>query len=183
MRRVILAAALAATFCLPQTSHAQTGGAGAQGGPPATGSPRAGEETTEGPASEDPQVELARLRAEVDRLRAELGRANGARDSGEEESTGMGGSGTQPDSEARPVASALFEGRVKRVSKRSIEVIDHETGEPYVLRVTEDTRARRGNRSIPVTRIREGSEVRAAFDLISGDTYARQIDVLRKRRR
>lgn len=80
------------------------------------------------------------------------------------------------------MASAIFEGRVRSVSKKAIEVIDYETGEPYVLRVTEDTRARRGERRIPVTGIREGSEVRASFDLISGDTYATQIDVLRRGR-
>jgi hypothetical protein len=131
-----------------------------------------------GPASEDAQVELARLRAEVDRLRAELDEAKGVRRSGREEETGTGGSGEQREQEARPIASAIFEGRVRNVSRRSIEVIDRETGEPYVLRVTKDTRARSGNRRIPVTRIREGSEVRASFDLISGDTYATQIDVL-----
>jgi hypothetical protein len=136
-----------------------------------------------GPASEDPEVELARLRAEVDRLRAELAEAKGVRSEGRKEETGTGGSGAQPEQETLPVASAILEGRVKNVSRRFIEVIDRETGLPYVLRVTEDTRARRGNLRIPVTRIREGSEVRAAFDLISGDTYAKQIEVLRKTRR
>jgi hypothetical protein len=123
------------------------------------------------------------LRAEVDRLRAELKDTKGVRRSGGKEETGTGGSGTQREQEARPIASAIFEGRVKNVSRRSIEVIDRETGEPYVLRVTENTRARSGNQRISVTRIREGSEVRASFDLISGDTYATQIDVLGKRRR
>ncbi len=146
-------------------------------------SPRAEEETREGPASEDPEVELAKLRAEVDRLRAELADAKGVRSGDKGEQTGTGGSGAQPEQEAQPIASAIFEGRVKNVSKQSIEVIDHETGEPYVLRVTGDTRARSGNRRIPVTRISEGSEVRASFNLIAGDTYATQIDVLGKRRR
>jgi hypothetical protein len=127
-------------------------------------------------------VELARLRAEVDRLREELN-AKGARRGSKKEETGTGGSGTQREQEARPIASAIFEGRVRNVSSRSIEVIDRETGEPYVLRVTKDTRARSGNQRIPVMRIREGSEVRASFDLISGDTYATQIDVLGKVRR
>lgn len=158
-------------------------GRGGAGGDIATSSPRAGEQTTVGPASEDAQVEVARLRAEVDRLRAELNEAKGARRSSKKEEKGTGGSGTQREQEARPIASAIFEGRVKNVSGRSIEVIDRETGEPYVLRVTRDTRARSGNQPIPVTRIREGSEVRASFDLISGDTYATQIDVLGQGRR
>jgi hypothetical protein len=207
MRRVILAAALAATFCLSQTSLAQAvqnqpqgtpGGAaagqtamgtgeqapGVAPGPDiATSSPRAGEQTAVGPSSEDAQVELARLRAEVDRLREELKDAKGARRSVKKEESGTGGSGTQRAQEAQPIASAIFEGRVKSVSRRSIEVIDRETGEPYILRVTKGTRARSGNQRIPVTGIREGSEVRASFDLISGDTYATQIDVLGQRRR
>jgi len=257
MRKVILAAALAATFCLSQTSHAQQGGGGAGSGAPAGGaggqgasgggqtfqgtgdqapgaatglgqtfygpreqgaadgtggtgsvggtgagaatdtgaggtgavgadgtrSPRAGEPTTAGAASDDAQVELSRLRAEVDRLRAELDEAKGVRRSGREADTGTGGSGAQQESEPQPIASAVLEGRVSKVSKRSIEVIDRETGEPYVLRLNEDSRVRRGQRRIPATRIREGSEVRASFDLISGDTYATQIDVLGKGRR
>jgi len=138
---------------------------------------------TVGPASEDAQVELARLRAEVDRLREELKDAKGAPRGSRREETGTGGSGTQREQETLPIASAIFEGRVKNVSGRSIEIIDRETGEPYVLRVTKDTRARSGDQRIPVTRIREGSEVRASFDLISGGTYATQIDVLGKSRR
>ncbi|HYI00771.1 hypothetical protein [Hyalangium sp.] len=274
MRKVILAAALAATFCLSQTSYAQQGSGGANtgqpaggglGGPPTTGSfsvqsqpqgntggtdpsggvggtgqvggagqqglgapgtgpnfmgtgdPAPGAATgpgqtfygpgnsvgtegagTEGAgtggagtggaagggtgevtelASDEAQAELARLRAEVDRLSAELANVRAG------EGSGTGGSGSEQNSEARPIASAVFEGRVNKVSKGVIEVIDRETGEPYVLRVDEDTRARRGERRIPVTRIREGSEVRASFDLIAGDTVAKQIDVLGKRRR
>jgi hypothetical protein len=132
------------------------------------------------PASEDAQVELAKLRAEVDRLRAELDNARGVRSATDKANMGTGGSGRAPDSEQRPVASAIFQGRVSQVSNKSIQVIDRETGEPYVLRVTEGTQARRGQQRIPVTGIREGSEVRASFDLISGDTYATRIDVLRE---
>lgn len=233
MRRVILAAALAATFCLSQTSYAQQGSGGANtgqpasggpGGPPTTGSfsvqgqPQGstggagqtggvgtggtgtgtggagtgagGQRGTGGVgaagagtgevtelASDEAQAELARLRAEVDRLRAQLDAIRAS------EQRGTGGSGSEQNFEAQPIASAVFEGRVSNVSKEVIEVIDRETGEPYVLRVDEDTRARRGERRIPVTRIREGSEVRASFDLIAGDTVAKQIDVLGKRRR
>lgn len=135
------------------------------------------------PGSENDQVELAKLRAEVDRLRAELDHAKSRRGKSTQQDTGTGGSGNAAVSPPQPVASAVFEGRVHKVSKSSIEVIDHETGEPYVLHVTRSTRARRGAHRIPVTRIREGSEVRASFELISGDTYATRIDVLRKGRR
>ncbi|KFE68085.1 putative lipoprotein [Hyalangium minutum] len=138
-----------------------------------------------GSASNDVRVEVAQLRAEVDRLRAELDEVKGVRRSTHAQSaeTGTGGSGSQQEQQPQPIASSMVEGRVSKVSKRSIEVIDSETGEPYVLRLNEDSRARSGQRRIPVTRIRQGSEVRASFDLVAGDTYATQIDVLGKRRR
>jgi hypothetical protein len=157
------------------------------GGDVATQSPRANEPTTVGAASDDVQVELARLRAEVDRLQSELNETKGVRQSNRNANTGTGGSGMQQQeqqqqAEPQPIASAIMEGRVRKVSKSAIEVIDRETGEPYVLRLNEDSRARSGQRRIPVTRIREGSQVRASFDLIRGDTYATQIDVVKKGR-
>jgi hypothetical protein len=137
-----------------------------------------------GTASNDVQVEVSRLRAEVDRLRSELDEVKGVRRGNSARQEGTGGSGMQQQqSEPQPIASSELRGRVSKVSKSSIEVIDRETGEPYVLRLNEDSRARSGQRRIPVTRIREGSEVRASFDLIAGDTYAKQIQVLRKGRR
>lgn len=169
------------------TGTGATGEGNVAGGDIATRSPRANERTSVGSASNDPQVELARLRAEVDQLRAELDEVKGIRRSNNTPSvdTGTGGSGSQQEQEQqpRPIASSMVEGRVSKVSKRSIEVIDSETGEPYVLRLNEDSRARSGQRRIPVTRIRQGSEVRASFDLVAGDTYATQINVVSKRRR
>jgi hypothetical protein len=135
----------------------------------------------EGPASEDPQVELARLRAEVDRLRAEQGQSGTSRDSARMQGTGGSGS-TQAILDAQPVASATFQGRVRKASKQAIEIIDRETGETYVLHVNKGTRVRRGEQRASVAGIREGSEVRASFDLISGRTYAKRIDVLGKGR-
>jgi hypothetical protein len=138
-----------------------------------------------GAASGDVHVEISRLRAEVDRLRSELDEVKGVRrgSSARQEGTGGSGSEMQRESKPQPIASSELRGRVSKVSKKSIEVIDQETGEPYVLRLNEDSRARSGQRRIPVTRIREGSQVRASFDLIAGDTYAKQIQVLRKGRR
>lgn len=155
------------------------------GGDIATSSPRANERTSVGSASDDVQVEVAQLRAEVDRLRAELDEVKGVRrnTNTEDANMGTGGSGSEQAQKPRPIASSTVEGRVRKVSKRSIEVIDSESGEPYVLRLNEDSRARRGQWRIPVTRIRQGSEVRASFDLVAGDTYATQIDVVGKRRR
>lgn len=151
----------------------------------ATSSPRANERTSVGSASGDVQVEVARLRAEVDRLRAELDEVKGVRrpSNAEDANMGTGGSGSVQEQKPRPIASSVVQGRVSKVSKHSIEVIDSESGEPYVLRLNEDSRARSGQRRIPVTRIQQGSEVRASFDLMAGDTYATRIDVVGKRRR
>ena len=155
------------------------------GGDIATSSPRANERTSVGSASDDVQVEVAQLRAEVDRLRAELDEVKGVRrrTNTEDANMGTGGSGSEQAQKPRPIASSMVQGRVSKVSKRSIEVIDSESGEPYVLRLNENSRARSGQRRIPVTRIRQGSEVRASFDLLAGDTYATQINVVSKRRR
>jgi hypothetical protein len=124
----------------------------------------------------DAQFEIARLRAEVSRLRTELDNAREVRGSG---TGGSGGSGV--DLENVPVASATFEGRVRVVSDKQVEVVDRETGDTYQLRVDKDTRATRGGQRIPVDNILAGSDVRASFDLISdGASVANQIDVLSK---
>jgi hypothetical protein len=128
------------------------------------------------------RAEIARLQAEVQRLRGELDNAREVRRGEARGGTGTGGSGAE-DMEQMPVASAVFEGRVSNVSRKAVEVVDRETGETYVLRVTQDTQARRGKRRIPVTRISEGSQVRASFDLVAGDTVATEIEVLRRGRR
>lgn len=115
--------------------------------------------------------EIARLRAEVDRLRTELANAREVR--GE----GTGGSGA--DLEETPVASAELQGRVRMVSGKKVEVVDWETGESYELLVDENTRASRAGRRIPVERILAGSDVRATFDFIAdGDNVAKRIEVI-----
>ncbi|ADO75754.1 hypothetical protein [Stigmatella aurantiaca] len=116
------------------------------------------------------QEEIARLQAEVRRLQAEVETA---------QRQGTGGAGAVGEDTA--VASAIFEGRVKDVSRQAIEVIDFETGEPYLLRVNDGTRATRGAQRIPLARIQEGSRVRASFDLVSGETVATNIQVLKRR--
>jgi hypothetical protein len=137
--------------------------------------------TPVGAASADPQVELARLRSEVDRLRTELDALKAERS---QSGKGTGGSGASADSRPQLLAaSATFEGRVRNVSEKSIVVIDRETGEPYVLLVNKGTRARSGEQRIPVASIREGCEVRASFNFVYGDTYATNIEVLPKARR
>jgi hypothetical protein len=185
MRKVILAAALAVTFAVPLRSHAQQGGGGASAGGAAAGTTAggatAGGSGGVGAASGDPQVELARLRSEVDQLRAELDGLKAERGQG---GKGTGGSGASAGSRAQLLAaSATFEGRVRNVSEKSIEVIDRETGEPYLLQVDKGTRVRSGERRIPVASIREGCEVRASFNFVYGDTYATNIEVLPKGRR
>ncbi|WP_225412751.1 hypothetical protein [Stigmatella hybrida] len=151
----------------PAPSTTGTGtGVGAPGGASTQGTPGGSAALT----PQQAQEEIARLQSEVRRLQAEADRNR---------DEGTGGSGTVGDDAA--VASAIFEGRVKDVSQKVIEVIDFETGEPYLLRVNDDTRATRGAQRIPLARIQEGSRVRASFDLVSGETVATHIQVLKRR--
>jgi hypothetical protein len=141
-------------------------GVGAPGGASNQGTPGGSAALT----PQQAQEEIARLQAEVRRLQAEAERNR---------DEGTGGSGSA--GEDTGVASAVFEGRVKGVSQQAIEVIDFESGEPYVLRVNDGTRAARGAQRIPLARIQEGSRVRASFDLVSGETVATHIQVLKRR--
>ena len=151
----------------PAPSTTGTGtGVGAPGGASTQGTPGGSAALT----PQQAQEEIARLQSEVRRLQAEADRNR---------DEGTGGSGTVGEDAA--VASAVFEGRVKDVSQKAIEVIDFETGEPYLLRVNDDTRATRGAQRIPLARLQEGSRVRASFDLVSGETVATHIQVLKRR--
>ncbi|SEN33997.1 hypothetical protein SAMN05444354_13839 [Stigmatella aurantiaca] len=149
----------------PSTTGTGTGVA-APGGASSQGTPGGSAALT----PQQAQEEIARLQSEVRRLQAEADRNR---------DEGTGGSGTV--GEDADVASAVFEGRVKEVSQKTIEIIDFETGEPYLLRVNDDTRATRGAQRIPLARIQEGSRVRASFDLVSGETVATNIHVLKRR--
>jgi hypothetical protein len=126
------------------------------------------------------RTEISQLRAEVARLQAELENARLAQGMG---GAGTGGSGAEGTSERVPVASAELNGRVSDVSRKRVHVIDSETGNTYVLRVDEDTRARRGDKRIRVQSLREGSQVRASFDLVAGETYATEITELPAKQR
>ena len=114
-----------------------TGGAGGGGG------------TTGGGAAMTPadaQAEIARLRAEVNRLQTELDNTREARG---EATGGSGTGGSGKDLDNIPVASAELVGRVRVVSAKQVEVVDHETGDTYVLSVDKNTRA-----SAPVSAFR-----------------------------
>lgn len=151
----------------PAPSTTGTGtGVGAPGGASTQGTPGGSAALT----PQQAQEEIARLQSEVRRLQAEADRNR---------DEGTGGSGSVGEDAA--VASAVFEGRVKDVSQQAIEVIDFETGEPYLLRVNDGTLATRGSQRIPLARIQEGSRVRASFDLVSGETVATKIQVLKRR--
>jgi hypothetical protein len=127
-------------------------------------------------APADAQFEIARLRAEVNRLRTELDNAREVRG---QATGGSGTGGSGMDLENVPVASATFEGRVRVVSEKQVEVVDRETGDTYLLQVDKGTSATQGGQRIPVQSILAGSDVRASFDLIAdGASVANQIEVL-----
>ncbi|HEX8538897.1 MAG TPA: hypothetical protein VF664_15610 [Cystobacter sp.] len=77
------------------------------------------------------------------------------------------------------IASGTVDGRVKRVSARTIEVSDGE-GNVYELRIDRRSRGLHQGRRVPLRQISEGTPVRASFDLVGGgDSLARDI-VLRR---
>jgi hypothetical protein len=120
---------------------------------------------------------VAQLRAEVQRLQAEVDRLRGAG------GTGTGGAGTAGSAPAADpnetvVASVELRGQVASVSKDRINVRDAETGDLYSLMVGDKTRATRGGQRISVENIREGTPVAASFNYIAdGDSYATRIQV------
>ncbi|XXF78597.1 hypothetical protein P2318_02230 [Myxococcaceae bacterium GXIMD 01537] len=126
------------------------------------------------PTPAEVQQEVAQLRAEVARLQKELADMR--------RTEGTGGSGGAADTEDVAVASVEFVGRVQDVSRRRVNVVDRESGDTYVLLVDEDTRALRGGRRIPVRSLREGSTVRASYDLVSGEAVATRIQEMPRTR-
>jgi hypothetical protein len=77
------------------------------------------------------------------------------------------------------IASATFEGQVVEVRQEEIHVRDDE-GNIYELQVDARTQATVGERPIEVQQLREGSPVRASFDMLSdrGQFVARELEVL-----
>jgi hypothetical protein len=76
------------------------------------------------------------------------------------------------------IATGTVDGRVTRVDKGSLHLRDTE-GNVYQLRIDKKSRGLRQGQSVPLRQIEEGTSVRASFDLVGGDSIARDIEVRR----
>ncbi|MDY7225768.1 hypothetical protein [Hyalangium rubrum] len=76
------------------------------------------------------------------------------------------------------IATGTVDGRVSRVDKGTVHVRDGE-GNVYQLRIDKKSRSLRQGQALPLRQLEEGTPVRASFDLVGEDSYARDIEVRR----
>ena len=76
------------------------------------------------------------------------------------------------------IASSTVSGKVTRVGRDTLHVRDAE-GTVYELQLDPRSRGLRQGQRVPLQELREGTPVRAGFDLIGGRTVARDVQVRR----
>jgi hypothetical protein len=76
------------------------------------------------------------------------------------------------------IATGTVDGRVTRVDRGTLQLKDVE-GNVYQLRIDNRSRGLRKGQSVPLRQIEEGTSVRASFDLVGGQSIAREIEVRR----
>ena len=80
------------------------------------------------------------------------------------------------------IATATLEGPVREASEKTVSVED-ESGELVELQVTEQSVVTRGRRKVPAAQLREGSDVRASYDITNdGRAVLRTLEVRPRRR-
>lgn len=76
------------------------------------------------------------------------------------------------------IATGTVDGRITRVNRGTLHLRDRE-GNMYRLRIDKQSRGLRQGESVPLRQIEEGTPVRASFDLVGGDSIARDIEIRR----
>lgn len=76
------------------------------------------------------------------------------------------------------IATGTVDGRITRVDRGTLHLKDGE-GNVYRLRIDKQSRGVRQGQSVPLRQLEEGTPVRASFDLVGGDSIARDIEVRR----
>ncbi len=76
------------------------------------------------------------------------------------------------------IATGTVDGRVTRVDRGTLQLRDSE-GNVYQLRIDKKSRGLRQGQSVPLRQLEEGTPVRASFDLVGGQSIARDIEVRR----
>ena len=135
--------------------------------------------STQGNASAG-QTNDASLRQRVDALEREVSTLRGTGGSGTANTQTSASSDTQAD-DAEPIAvvTVEFDGTVRNVTDKHIDVVDRTDGTLSRLTIDDQTRAYRGSprKQIPLKQITEGARVQTSFAYISGVEHARDIVV------
>jgi hypothetical protein len=76
------------------------------------------------------------------------------------------------------IATGTVDGRVTRVEGNMVQLRDGE-GNVYQLRIDKRSRGVRQGQPVPLKQLEEGTPVRASFDLVGDDSFARDIEVRR----
>ena len=97
--------------------------------------------------------------------------------------TPEGSSALQNKDGSITVASAVFDGTVRKVTSKHIDIVDREDGSLYRLSLDKGTKVFRGPKltRMSARQLSEGTRVRASFDLVSGVERARFIVVQPKK--
>jgi hypothetical protein len=90
--------------------------------------------------------------------------------------SGNAGRGRTAD-EGQAVVTATITGTVQSVSQKRVSILDTE-GLRYDLELNARTQLLRNGRPFPLDRLRQGTEVRATYDLVNDPTHATRIEVV-----
>lgn len=128
----------------------------------------------------------ASLQQRVEALEREVSTLRGTGGSGTANTQTTASSGTQAD-DSEPVAlvTVEFDGTVRNVTDKHIDVVDRTDGTLSRLTIDDQTRAYRGSprKQIPLKQITEGARVQTSFAYISGVEHARDIVVQSSKRK
>jgi hypothetical protein len=126
------------------------------------------------------QGELADLRRRVDALEREVTTLRGTGGTGTADANATQGNASRGD-DAQPIVAVTveFDGTVRDVTSKHIDVVDVTDGTLSRLAIDDQTRAFKGSprKQIPLKQLTEGARVQTSFAYISGVEHARDIVV------
>jgi hypothetical protein len=78
------------------------------------------------------------------------------------------------------VVTSTIVGKIQTVSQRRVSILDSE-GLRHDFTLSQKTQLVRDGRSMPLEQLREGTEVRATYDLANDPNHATRIEVIGKK--
>jgi len=161
-----------------------TGGSGtgvSGSGPTYRGAPEAPVDTGTPAGSATPSAGQANnLNQRVEALEREVSALRGTGGAGTAPNTGTAAPAPSDNAAPIPAITVEFDGRVRDVTPKYVEVVDSTDGTVSRLRIDDQTRVFRGSvrNRIPVKQLSEGAQVRTSFAYVDGEELARDIVVL-----